>query len=124
AEVISGRRVGNTIGFPTANISPESYIILPENGVYITRTLLEDRLYDSITNIGYNPTFENLMNLTVETHIIDFEGDIYGKKIEVFFLDKIRNEVKFNGIDELKAQIGRDMKKARNYFSAYGNGKE
>lgn len=122
AEVISGRRVGNTIGFPTANISPESYIILPENGVYITRTLLEDKLYDSITNIGYNPTFENQMNLTVETHIIDFEGDIYGKKIEVFFLEKIRNEVKFNGIDELKAQIGRDMKKARSYFSTYGNG--
>ncbi|MCX7843559.1 MAG: bifunctional riboflavin kinase/FAD synthetase [Clostridia bacterium] len=121
AEVISGRRVGNTIGFPTANISPEGYLILPQNGVYITKTLLNGELYESITNIGYNPTFEEEKRLTVETHIIDFERNIYGEKIEVFFLQKIRDEVKYNSIEELKEQIKRDMKKARDYFSFYGN---
>lgn len=121
ADVVSGRRVGNTIGFPTANICPEGYLILPHNGVYITKTMLGDRLYESITNIGYNPTFEDQKNLTVETHIIDFEKDIYGKKIEVFFLKKIRDEKKCDTIEELKAVIMSDLTKARQYFSVYGN---
>ena len=116
AEVVSGRRIGNTIGFPTANIHPESYLILPRRGVYITKTLLDGKLYRSITNIGYNPTFEDVNRLTVETHIIDFEGDIYGKKIEVFFLAKIRNEKKFKGIEELKEQIKRDISYAGEFF--------
>jgi riboflavin kinase / FMN adenylyltransferase len=116
AEVVSGRRIGNTIGFPTANIDPEDYLILPQRGVYITKTLLDSKLYNSITNIGFNPTFEDFCKMTVETHIIDFEGDIYGKKIEVFFLKKIRDEKKFNGTEELKNQIKKDMLKAREFF--------
>lgn len=121
AEVICGRRVGNTIGFPTANISPEGYLILPKNGVYITKTLYEGQLYKSITNIGFNPTFEEEKKLTVETHLIDFEKDIYGKKIEVFFLKKIRDEKKFSSIEELKARIKYDMSKARAFFDIFEN---
>ena len=120
AEVVSGRRVGNTIGFPTANIHPENYLILPQNGVYITKTLLRDQLYCSMTNIGFNPTFENLTRLTVETHLMDFQGDIYGQRIEVFFLQKIRDEKKFNGIDELVEQIKKDMKTTREYTDFNG----
>ncbi|MCX7710955.1 MAG: bifunctional riboflavin kinase/FAD synthetase [Clostridia bacterium] len=121
AEVVSGRRVGNTIGFPTANINPEGYLVLPQNGVYITKTLLNGVLYKSITNIGYNPTFEAEKRLTVETHIIDFERDIYGEKIEVFFLKKIRDERKFSSINELKDQIKSDMQKAREFFDIFEN---
>jgi riboflavin kinase / FMN adenylyltransferase len=121
AEVISGRRVGNTIGFPTANINPENYLILPQKGVYITRTQLKEKLYCSMTNIGYNPTFENQDTLSVETHIIDFEGDIYGDKIEVFFLKKLRNEKKFSSVGELVNQIKIDMQKVREFLNLNGS---
>ncbi len=116
AEVVSGRRIGNTIGFPTANIHPERFLVLPENGVYITKTLLDGKLYNSMTNVGYNPTFEDVKQKTVETHIIDFNQDIYGKKIEVFFLKKIRNEKKFESVELLKEQISNDMSTARRYL--------
>ncbi len=121
AEVISGRRVGNTIGYPTANIEPEDYLILPKRGVYLTKTLLDGKLYCSITNIGYNPTFEKEHKISVETHIIDFEDDIYGKTIEVFFIAQIRNEKKFENVEELKKQIKSDMTKAREYFNLNGD---
>lgn len=117
AEVVNGRRVGNTIGFPTANIHPEKYLVLPHNGVYITKTLLDGHLYNSMTNVGYNPTFEDTRQKTVETHIMDFNKDIYGEKIEVFFLKKIRDEKKFNNVEELINQITKDMKIAREYLS-------
>lgn len=116
AEVVSGRRIGNTIGFPTANIHPEGYLVLPQNGVYITKTLLDGRLFNSMTNVGFNPTFEDVKEITVETHIIDFNQDIYGKKIEVFFLKKIRDEKKFETVQDLIEQIARDMKETREYL--------
>ena len=116
AEVVSGRRVGNTIGFPTANIHPERFLVLPENGVYITKTLLDGKLYNSMTNVGFNPTFEDVKQKTVETHIIDFNQDIYGKKIEVFFLKKIRNEIKFENVNQLIEQIKKDMGETRKYL--------
>ena len=121
AEVISGRRIGNTIGFPTANINPEGYLILPQKGVYATKTLLHNKLYCSMTNIGYNPTFEDQEHLSVETHLIDFEGDIYGKKIEVFFLNKLRNEKKFHTVNELIEQIKIDRLKVREYLNLNGS---
>jgi riboflavin kinase/FMN adenylyltransferase len=116
AEVVSGRRIGNTIGFPTANIHPERFLVLPANGVYITKTLLDGKLYNSMTNVGFNPTFEDVKQKTVETHIIDFNKDIYGKKIEVFFLKKIRDEKKFDSVDALKQQITMDMQTTKEYF--------
>jgi len=116
AEVVSGRRIGNTIGFPTANIHPERFLVLPANGVYITKTLLDGKLYNSMTNVGYNPTFEDVKEKTVETHIIDFNQDIYGKKIEVFFLKKLRDEKKFESVELLKEQISKDMNSARKYL--------
>ncbi len=116
AEVVSGRRIGNTIGFPTANIHPERFLVLPENGVYITKTLLDGKLYNSMTNVGFNPTFEDAKQKTVETHIIDFNQDIYGKKIEVFFLKKIRDEIKFDTVELLIRQISEDMQVTKEYL--------
>jgi len=116
ASVQSGRRIGSKMGFPTANIHPEAYLILPQDGVYITKTLLNGVLYNSVTNIGRNPTFEGQMHRSVETHILDFNEDIYGKKIEVYFISKIRNEKKFGGKEELIKQIERDLVITREFF--------
>lgn len=120
-EVQTGRRIGNQIGFPTANIHPEDYLILPHDGVYLTRTLLDGKLYNSLTNIGNNPTFEGLDRVSVETHILDFDRDIYGKKIEVYFISKIRGEKKYKDKYELISQIKRDELFAREFFGIDGN---
>ena len=113
--VEKGKRIGNTLGFPTANIYPEEYLLMPMDGVYVTRTLLDGKIYNSITNIGNNPTFNDLKK-SIETYILDYSDNIYGKSIEVFFLKKIRSEKKFNTIDELVEQIKKDIKSARQYF--------
>lgn len=117
ARVEKGKQLGNTLGFPTANIYPEDYLTLPSHGVYITKTLINGTLYSSITNIGKNPTFERQDKVSIETHIFHFSEDIYGQNIEVFFIEKIRGEKKFKGKDELVAQISQDVKKAWNYFN-------
>lgn len=115
-EVVGGRRIGNTIGFPTANILPEEYLILPASGVYITKTLLDGRFYHSVTNVGVNPTFEALKRATVETYILDFDEDIYGKNIEVFFMERVRGEKKFKSKDELVAQMKKDVTATREFY--------
>lgn len=114
--VEKGKRIGNTLGFPTANIYPEEYLLIPMDGVYVTRTLLSGKIYNSITNIGNNPTFEGQKKLSIETFILDYNEDIYGEDIEVFFLKKIRGEKKFNGREELVEQIQKDIGNAREYF--------
>jgi riboflavin kinase/FMN adenylyltransferase len=115
-EVLSGRRIGNTMGFPTANIRPENYLALPARGVYVTRTLLDGKLYNSITNIGRNPTFKDGGGISVETHIFDFDRDIYGRHIEVFFLSRLRGEKRFKDKEALAEQIGKDVRKATEYL--------
>lgn len=119
--VQSGKRIGNTIGFPTANIYPEDYLILPEEGVYVTKTLMDGVLYSSVTNIGKNPTFKEQGKTTVETHILDFDCNIYGDPIEVFFLSKIRSERPFKDKDELAGQIKKDIEKTREFFNEIKN---
>jgi len=115
--VEKGRRIGNTLGFPTANISPEIELALPPDGVYISKTCVDDNLYPGITNIGINPTFGGLDKRSVETHIFNFENrDIYGKKIEVFLLERIRGEKKFDSAQQLIEQVKRDVEAAKNYF--------
>lgn len=117
--VIRGNRRGHTIGFPTANLKPRNRVI-PRFGVYATATLIDGHWRKSITNIGVRPTFESDSDPSIETYVFDFEGDLYGDVLRVRFLHRIRDERKFNGIDELKAQIMRDTERARNYFSRRG----
>jgi riboflavin kinase/FMN adenylyltransferase len=104
------------LGFPTANLIPEEYLILPQEGVYITKTLLNGVMYNSVTNVGKNPTFDDVKNLTVETHLLDFQDDIYGKNIEVFFISKLRKEKKFKSKEELLKQIKKDVNDTREFF--------
>ncbi len=114
-----GAQRGRTIGFPTANLKPHNRVI-PKFGVYATATLVDGSWRRSITNIGVRPTFENDVEPSIESFIFDFEGDLYGDVLRVRFLHRIRDERKFNGIDELRAQIERDSARARNYFSRPG----
>ena len=111
--VVRGRNLGEKIGFPTANILPENYIILPKSGVYLSQILIKGKLYKSITNVGNNPTF-NLDKIIIETHILDFNENIYGEEVEVFFYKKLRDEKKFDGIESLVKQIKADVLVARN----------
>ncbi|MGE5614533.1 MAG: bifunctional riboflavin kinase/FAD synthetase [Bacillota bacterium] len=116
-EVADGAHMGRRIGFPTANLHPEEYLVMPRNGVYITRTLYNGEFYGSLTNIGVKPTFGGESKTSVETHILDFDRDIYKSDIEVFFLARLRNEKKFGSAAELSVQIARDIRAAREYFN-------
>ncbi len=117
--IIRGNRRGHTIGFPTANLKPHNRVI-PRFGVYATANLINGVWRKSITNIGVRPTFENEAEPSIESYIFDFDGDLYGDVLRVRFLHRIRDERKFSGIDELKAQIEKDTRRARNYFRHSG----
>ena len=117
--IIRGNRRGHTIGFPTANLHPHNRVI-PKFGVYATATLIDGKWRRSITNIGVRPTFENEAEPSIESYVFDFDGDLYGDVLRVRFLHRIRDERKFGGIDELKAQIEKDTKRALNYFNRKG----
>lgn len=113
--VVGGKRIGRKINFPTANIVTPDNKLLPPDGVYLTRTEHKGKIYNSITNVGKNPTVGG-KHKTVETYIFDFEQDIYGDEIIIRFYDFIRDECKFNSIDELKEQITKDKAKAIELF--------
>ncbi len=109
-----GRKLGTNLTFPTINSHVNEIALLPKNGVYITRTFIDGILHKSITNIGIKPTIGG-EDLTVETYIIDFKGDLYGRNIKIDFLDRIRDERKFDSLEALKEQISKDVKTAAAY---------
>lgn len=111
-----GNEIGRTIGFPTVNLVPDEDKLLPPFGVYITKILIGGEEYCGITNVGCKPTIEGVNPIGVETHVLDFSDDVYDMSVEVEFLHRIRAEVKFGSIEELKAQLKQDIKIARIYF--------
>ncbi len=117
-EVIEGRQLGRTIGFPTANVEYASYI-LPKKGVYYGYVIHDDKRYKSMINIGNNPTMNHVDKLSLEAHIIDFDEDIYGKNISIEFVERLRNEIKFNGINELLGQLNKDKEDIINKKSKF-----
>lgn len=114
--VIKGQGRGKQIGFPTANMDYDKALILPAGGVYITQTTIHGMTYNSLTNIGTNPTFNMGPSLNIETHLLDFNRDIYGEEMRVSFLKKIRDEKKFSSVNDLIAQIEGDVKSAKSFF--------
>lgn len=108
-EVIHGKGLGKKLGVPTANIRLIDKYVIPKKGIYKTYTVVDGKTYLSATNIGFNPTFDEL-NLKIENHIIGFDNEIYGKEIEIFFLEYIRPEMKFLSIEELKEKMQEDIK--------------
>jgi riboflavin kinase/FMN adenylyltransferase len=111
-EVVVGDRRGRTIGFPTANVLPEAEAVVPAYGVYAGFVLVGDQRFAACTNVGVAPTFARAES-RVEAYLLDFEGDLYGQVVDVGFTHRIRGEKKFSGIEELKAQIQRDVEEAR-----------
>lgn len=112
--VIYGKQNGEVMGIKTANIEVKKDITLPKKGVYHTSTIVKGKLYKSISNIGFNPTF-NGDCLSVETHIIDFNDNIYGEEIEIFFHKHRRDEIKFSSMEELVKQIHSDIEDRLKY---------
>ena len=106
--IVKGKQLGRTIGYPTANIQiPEEYKLVPANGVYAVQVLYQGQSYGGMLNIGTRPTVDGTFR-TIEVNIFEFDKEIYGEKLTVQFVQKIRNEQKFNGIAELKAQLVED----------------
>jgi riboflavin kinase / FMN adenylyltransferase len=117
-EVVRGDQRGRTIGFPTANIEVPSGQLLPATGVYAGIATLEGGLrYAAVTNVGTRPTFDG-EGVTVEVHLLDADLELYDRQLEVSFLHRLRGEQRFDGIDELRAQIGRDAEAARGLVAA------
>ena len=116
--IVYGKQLGRTLGFPTANLAPDVMPdVMPENGVYAGWFYLEDenRKLPCVLNQGRHPTVPEGAP-TIEAHVLDFSGDLYGKRVSVEYLHFIRPEKKFASLDELKAQIARDGETAREYF--------
>ena len=116
--VVHGDKRGRTIDFPTANIQPTEGQFTPATGVYAVKIRVQEKWYDGVCNVGYKPTFNNPdeKRLSIEVHIFDFDQSIYGEEVVVHWYKRIRSEQKFNGIDELKAQITKDKLVAIDYF--------
>lgn len=112
-KVNHGNKIGREIGFPTANIIvEESYKIIPGNGAYAVKVWIDNTAYNAMLNIGYRPTFNSESNVKIEVHIFDFDKDIYDKIIKIEFIDRLRNEIKFDNAQELKNQLNIDKNAA------------
>jgi riboflavin kinase/FMN adenylyltransferase len=110
--VMRGDELGRKLGFPTANLACEG-MVLPPRGVYAAQVMVNQQLRRAVLNIGFRPTLgQSQPQLRVEAHIIDFEGDLYGRELEVSLGDKLRDEMKFGSLRELKEQIARDILEA------------
>jgi len=113
---VGKKRGGSEIGFPTANLKVNEEDLVPRIGVYVVQVICEDRCYGGVLNIGYNPTFGE-QTLVAETHIFNFNKDIYGKQIKLNLLKFLRDERKFSGVQDLAAQIGKDAIEAKEALS-------
>ena len=118
-EVVVGDMRGRSIGFPTANVLPDADAVIPARGVYAGFVFVGDKRYAACTNVGVAPTFGRAES-RVEAHLMDFEGDLYGRVVDVSFAKRIREERRFSGVDELTAQIRRDVEEARLFTGSIG----
>lgn len=116
--VCHGRSLGHACLFPTINLPVPFHVLTPSNGVYCSRVYLPDgTVLNGVTNIGTRPTVNNGTDVTVETFLLDFKGDLYGCHVRLEFYKRLRDEKLFDSLDELKAQIQEDAKSCRAYFS-------
>lgn len=118
-EVVVGNKIGRTIGFPTSNLIIDESMVTPPNGVYVTQCIYNGVRYPSVTNVGVKPTIGDYQK-NVETHIFNFNKELYGKTIRVEFLEKTRDEKKFNSVEELSKQITKDCIMAKAYHRNKG----
>ena len=117
--VVQGQKRGRELGFPTANLCAENELV-PPAGVYATTVHIDGIAYPSLTNIGTRPTFESGEVNIIETHVLDFDKDLYGTRLRLGFVQRLRDEKTFDGIDALQAQIEADRARARDLFGRMG----
>jgi riboflavin kinase/FMN adenylyltransferase len=116
-KIIAGKGIGRSLlGFPTANLDPVEKLI-PQRGVYVVRVESPQGLFYGVTNVGFNPTFADGKTISIETFIFNFNDDLYGKNIKVFFLKRLRGERTFSGPEALKSQINKDIEQAKIWVS-------
>jgi riboflavin kinase/FMN adenylyltransferase len=115
-QVVEGRKRGREIGFPTANLRTDNELV-PPHGVYATTLTVEGVAHASITNVGLRPTFGETLETTIETHVLGFTGDLYGRQVRLGFVQRLRDERKFEDVDALKAQIDADVRRAERLFA-------
>lgn len=120
--VSHGKRLGRRLGFPTVNLLLPEGMIEPRHGVYVTRVHAPEGVYAGVTNVGVNPTVEHGRRCKAETHILDYEADLYDQRIRVEFLQWQRDERRFEGVEALREQLGRDIAAAREYTNQGRNG--
>ena len=114
--VKSGKKIGRTIGYPTANLHiDEVYKLIPAAGVYVTSSFINNKRVYGMTNIGTNPTVSDEAQQTIETYYIDYNEDLYNRKMELFFHKRLRSEEKFKDLEDLVAAMKKDEQKARSY---------
>jgi riboflavin kinase/FMN adenylyltransferase len=113
--VVHGRKRGRDLGFPTANLATENEL-LPPNGIYATTLSVDGAVHASLTNVGTRPTFDEV-DVTVETYVLNYSGDLYGKRVRLGFVQRLRDERKFDDVDALKAQMEADERWAQRLFS-------
>ncbi len=117
--VVQGRQLGRQLGLPTANVNLKRHRT-PLNGVYIVEVLIDGERLPGAANVGVRPTVGDLVQPILEVHLLDWEGDLYGRRITVEFLDKIREEYRFPDVEALTRQIQRDVETARRFFARRG----
>ena len=118
--VVRGNEIGRTIGFPTANLDiPNEFMMINNPGVYACQTSIEGKIYQAMANTGVRPTIGDRADgdFIIEVNIFDFDGDLYGQTLKVWFIDRIRDEVKFQNLDALKAQLEQDREEAKKILS-------
>ena len=119
--VAHGFRFGRTIGIPTINFTVPDHVLVPERGVYITRVYLPDgSSFAGVTNVGTRPTVSDSGKVSIETFLLDFDGDLYGKRIRLEFCRRLREEKKFESPQQLKDEVGKNIAQARAYFRETG----
>jgi riboflavin kinase/FMN adenylyltransferase len=117
--IIKGKQLGRTIGFPTANLkTEENYKLIPQNGVYIVKSIIDGQSVFGMMNIGFNPTVDG-QKQTIEIHYFNFNADLYNQKISVSILQRIRSEQKFESVELLKEQLEKDKKKSLSYLNTF-----
>ena len=117
-DVVYGNKIGKTISFPTANIKVDQpYKLIPKNGVYIVKTIIDNQTTFGMMNIGYNPTF-NGKQKSIEIHFLNFTKNIYHKNLTIEMIMRIRNEIKFNSVEDLKKQLEQDKLSTLNYIKS------
>lgn len=116
--IVEGNRIGRTLGFPTANVHPtDPYKLIPMNGVYAIRAELRGQMYGGMLNIGFRPTLDSASAVkTIEAHLFDASGDFYGEQLVIYFLERIRDEIRFSGLKALQMQLEKDKEAVKRYL--------